>query len=111
MAPVHSHVSRGKKITLSLTDKMKLLDLNKQKPKLGYLALTELFKKTYDIEIGKLQIAKMVKNESNIRRKYEIFEGDMKRKKITKYDIINDVLYESYIKCCQAGIYHDGAML
>ena len=53
----------------------------------------------------------MIKNESNIRRKYEIFEGDMKRKKITKYDIINDVLYESYIKCCQAGIYHDGAML
>ena len=46
MAPVHSHVSRGKKITLFLTDKMKLLDLNKQKPKLGYLALTELFKKT-----------------------------------------------------------------
>ena len=111
MAPVHSHVSRGKKITLFLTDKMKLLDLNKQKPKLGYLALTELFKKTCDIEIGKLQIAKMIKNESNIRRKYEIFEGDMKRKKITKYDIINDVLYESYIKCCQAGIYHDGAML
>ena len=35
----------------------------------------------------------------------------MKRKKITKYGIINDVLYEWYIKCCQAGIYPDGAML
>ena len=35
----------------------------------------------------------------------------MKRKKITKYGIINDVLYECYIKCCQAGIYPDGAML
>ena len=35
----------------------------------------------------------------------------MKRKKIAKYGIMNDVLYEWYIKCCQAGIYPDGAML
>ena len=41
----------------------------------------------------------------------ENFEGDMKRKKIEKYSIINDVLYEWYLKCCQAGIYPDGAML
>ena len=46
MASVHSRVSRGKKITLSLTDKVKLLDLRKQKPKLGYRPLTELFKET-----------------------------------------------------------------
>ena len=41
----------------------------------------------------------------------ENFEGDMKRKKIEKYGIINDALYEWYLKCCQAGIYPDGAML
>ena len=35
----------------------------------------------------------------------------MKKKKIAKYGIIKDVLYEWYIKCCQAGIYLDGAML
>ena len=35
----------------------------------------------------------------------------MKRKKIAKYDIIKDVLYEWYIKCCQAGIYPHGAIL
>ena len=34
----------------------------------------------------------------------------MKRKKIAKYGIINDVLYEWYIKCCQAGIYSGGAV-
>ena len=70
-----------------------------------------LFKETYNIEIGKSQITTIIKNESNIRREYEDFEGDMKRKKIAKYGIINDVLYEWYIKCCQAGIYPDGAML
>ena len=35
----------------------------------------------------------------------------MKRKKISKYGIINYVLFELYIKGCQAGIYPDGAML
>ena len=35
MAPVQSRVSRGKKITLSLTDKVKLFNLHKQKPQLG----------------------------------------------------------------------------
>ena len=96
MAPVH---------------KVKLLDLHKQKPKFGCRPLAELFKETDNIEIGKSQIVKIIKNESNIRREYENFEGDMKRKKIAKYGIIKDVLYEWYIKCCQAGIYSHGAML
>ena len=65
-APVHAGVSRGKNITLSLTDKVKLLDLHKQKPKLGCRPLAELFKETYNIEIGKSQISRIIKNESNI---------------------------------------------
>ena len=81
---MHSRVSRGKKITLSLTDKVNLLDLHKQKPKLGCRPLAELFKETYNIEIGKSQIAKIIKNESNIRREYENFEGDMKKKEYSK---------------------------
>ena len=100
MAPVHLRVSRGKKITLSLTDKVMLLDLHKKKPKLGCRPLAELFKEAYNIEIVKSQIAKTIKNKSNIQREYENFEGDMKRKDTTKYCIINDVLYEWYIKCC-----------
>ena len=76
---MHSCVSRGKKITLSLTNKVKLLDLHKQKPKLGCRQLGERFKEAYNIEIGKSQIVKFIKNESNIRREYENFERDMKR--------------------------------
>ena len=44
LAPVHSRMSRSKKNTVSLTDKLKLLDL--QKPKLGCRSLAELFKET-----------------------------------------------------------------
>ena len=108
---MHSRVSRGKNISLSLSDKVNILDLHKQKPKLGCRPLPELFKETYNIDIGKSQIAKIIKNESNIRREYENFGDDMKRKKIAKYDMINDVLYKWYIKCCQVGICPDGAML
>ena len=82
MAPMHSRVSRGKKISLSLNVKVKLLDLHKQKPKLGCHPLAQLFKETYKIEIGKSQIVKIITDESNIRREYENFEGDMKRQKI-----------------------------
>ena len=68
MAPVHSRVSCGKNIMFSLTDKVKLLDLHKQKPKLGCRPLAELFKQTCKIEIGKSKVVKIIKNESNIRR-------------------------------------------
>ena len=44
-----ARVSHGKKITLSLIDKVKLLDLHKQKPKLGDRLLVEHFKKAYNI--------------------------------------------------------------
>ena len=58
MAPVNLRVSRGKNITLSLTEKVKLLDLHKQKPKLGCRPLAEHFKDTGNIVIGKSQIVK-----------------------------------------------------
>ena len=66
IAPVHSRVSRGKKIMLSLTDKVKLLDFHKQKPKLGCHPLAELSRETCNIEIGKSKIARIIKNKSNI---------------------------------------------
>ena len=56
MVPVHKSDSRVKKITLSLTDKVNLLNLHKQKPKLVCRQLAEIFKETYNIEIGKSQI-------------------------------------------------------
>ena len=52
---------------------------------------------------------KIIKNVSNIPS--ENFEGDMKRKKIAKYDIINNVFYEWCTKCRQTGIYPDEVML
>ena len=52
---------------------------------------------------------KIIKNVSNFRS--ENFEGDTKRKKIAKYDIINNVFYEWCTKCRQTGIYPDEVML
>ena len=58
MAPVNLRVSRDKNIKLSLTEKVKLLDLHKQKPKLGCRPLAEHFKETDNIVTGKSQIVK-----------------------------------------------------
>ena len=63
--------------------------------------LSEIFKDTHNTEIGKSHIAKLIKNESNIQRKYENFEGDMKRKRIAKYGIINDVLYDGRLNAAK----------
>ena len=35
----------------------------------------------------------------------------IKKKKEANYGIMNDVMYEWYIKCCLAGVYPDGALL
>ena len=75
MAPVHSRVSRSKKIMLSLTGKVKLLDLHKKTPKFRCRHIAQIFKETSNIEIGKSQIAKIIKNEV-------MFEENMKILKV-----------------------------
>ena len=50
-----------------------------------------------------------VKFEENMKILKVIWKK--KKKMVAKYDIINDVLYKWYIKCCQVSIYPDGAML
>ena len=84
MSPVHLRVSRGKNITLSLTNKVKLLNLHKQKPKPSCRPLAELSKETYNIEISESQIAKIIKYESNIQREYENVESDIEKKEDSK---------------------------
>ena len=60
---------------------MKLLDLHKQKPELGFHPLAELFKATHKIKTGKSQIAKSKKNEFNIRRESENLKVILKKRR------------------------------
>ena len=92
------------KKTLTLEVKIKLLDANKER-KQSCRQLAEMF------NIGKTAAANIIKNETSIRKQYEEFKGDLKRKRKDQFNDINEILYEWFKKCCAANIYPDGPML
>ena len=89
---------------LTLEGKIKLLDANKER-KQSCRQLAEMF------NIGKTAAANIIKNEAPIRKEYEEFKGDLKRKRKGQFNGINEILYEWFKKCCAANIYPDGPML
>ena len=101
----HQFASSLTKKTLTLEGKIKLLDANKER-KQSCRQLAEMF------NIGKTAAANIIKNEeASIRKEYEEFKGDLKRKRKGQFNDINEILYEWYKKCCAANIYPDGPML
>ena len=87
-----------------LEGKVKLLDANKER-KQNCWQLAEMF------NIDKTAAANIIKNEASIRKEYEEFKGDLKRKRKGQFNDINEILYEWFKKCCAANIYPDGPML
>ena len=60
--------------------------------------------------IGKTAAANIRKNEASIRKEYEEFKADLKRKRKGQFNDINEILYE-WFKKCAANINPDGPML
>ena len=83
--------------------KIELLDANKER-KQSCRQLAEMF------NIGKTTAAN-IKNEASIRKEYEKFKGDLKRKRKGQFNDINEILYDRFKKCFAANIYPDGPML
>ena len=46
-----------------------------------------------------------------LKENTKILKVIIRKKKEANYGIINDVMYEWYIKCCLAGVYPDGTLL
>ena len=67
------HQLEGSLTKKTLTLEIKLLDANKERKQSRQLA--EMF------NIGKTAAANITKNEASIRKEYEEFKGDLKRKK------------------------------
>ena len=61
--------------------------------------------------IGKTAAVNIIKNEASIRKEYEKFKDDLKRKRKGQFNDINEILHEWFKKCCAANIYPDGSML
>ena len=93
------------KKTLTLEGKIKLLNANKERKQ-----SCQQFEETFNI--GKTgNEASIIKNEASIRKEYEEFKGDLKRKRKGQFNDINEILYERFKKCCAANIYPDEPML
>ena len=90
------------KKTLSLHDKIKVLDFKKGNPKKSCRDIAEIFK------IGKTSAATILKNEDILRKDYETFQGNQKRKRKGKYHKLNEAMYKWYTKCCAANLYPTG---
>ena len=64
------HLSaRMKRKTLSLSEKMKLIDFAKKNPTFGCRNIDDIH------GIGKTSVACILKDEDNIRKEFEMFEG------------------------------------
>ena len=94
------------KRTLTLDEKIKLLDFKKKNPSLGCRAIGEKF------NLGKTAAASILSKEDKIRKQHELFyEKSKKRIRHGKYQEINDILYEWYKRCCASNIFPNGVML
>ena len=94
------------KKTLTLDEKVKLLDISKKNPKLGCRKLANIYK------IGKTAAANILENEIKICEQHEMFcEKPKKCNCHGKYHKINEILLEWYMRYCASNIYPNGVML
>ena len=104
----NKHVLAGKltKRTLTLEEKIKLLDYKKKNPTVGVRSIADQF------NIGKTAAASILKDGERIRQRHEQFhEKSKKRVRFGKYKEINEILYEWYKRCCASNIYPNGVMV
>ena len=92
------------KKTLTVEEKIKLLDANK-KTRQSCRQLAHQFR------IGKTSVAKIIKNEASIRQEFERFKGNLKRNRKGQFHEINEILYKWFKTSCEENIYPDGQIL
>ena len=87
--------ARLQRKTLSLSEKIKLLDYKKSNPTIGCRDIAEIF------NIGKTSAATIIKNEEKLRIDFTSFEGSRKRICQAKFHKLNEAMYLWYTKCWQ----------
>ena len=97
--------ARLQRKTLSLSEKIKLLDYKKSNPTIGCREIAEIF------NVGKTSAATIIKNEEKLRKGYANFEGNRKRICQGKLHKLNEAMHLWYIKCCAANLYPTGALI
>ena len=93
------------KTTLSIEQKLKVLDYAKDNPKESCRTLSTKF------SVGKTQIAAILKNETELRAAYATYRGNNKRARQGRYQEINEALYKWYSSARESLVPINGPML
>ena len=93
-----------KRPRLSLKEKIKILTYSNANPK-------KSCREASQFQIGKTAASSILKDGKKLRKEFELFRGNCKRKRAGQFSLINETLYKWYGKCCAAGIYPFGSML
>ena len=98
--------SRLQKKTLTLEEKIRVLDHAEKNPKVGCRKLASLF------SVGKRHIAALIKDKRNVRAQYETFRSaNNKRSQDGKYQEINKAVYQWYCLARDAMVPINGPMI
>ena len=87
--PFSKHQLSGalKRKCLSLDEKIVILDYASEHPKMGCLKIAEHF------SVGKTAVSNILKDGKNLRKDFEFFKGNYKKRRHGKYHIINEILH------------------
>ena len=98
--------SRLQKKTLTLEEKVHVLDHAEKNPKVGCRKLAELF------SVGKMRIVALIKDKQNVRAQYETFcSANNKRLQDGKYQEINEAVYQWHCLARDAMLPINGPMI
>ena len=104
--PFSKHQLSGalKSKCLSLDEKIVILDYASEHPKMGCWKIAEHF------SVGKKAVSNILKDGKNLRKDFEFFKGNYKKRRHGKYHIISEILHNWYGKCTGANAYPDGPL-
>ena len=94
-----------KRKCLSLDEKIVILDYANEHPKMGCRKIAEHF------SVGKTAVSNILKGGKNLRKDFEFFKGNYKKRRHGKYHVINEILCNCYGKYKSGNAYPDGPLL
>ena len=85
--------------------KIVILDYANEHPNMGCQKITKHF------SFGKTAVQYILKGGKNLRKDFEFFKGNYKKRRHGKYYVINEILHNWYGKCISANVCPDVPLL
>ena len=94
-----------KRKCLRLDEKIFILDYANEHLQMGCRKIAEPF------SVGKTAVSNILKEDKSLRKDFEFFKDNYKKRRYGKYHVINEILYNWYGKCASVNVYPDRPLL